>query len=109
MKPVVVLNCISAVFVSQKCFNFFCRFQDENNKEDKVEKWTTPTIHNLYKIFEDLNIDAILESECDKRKSRIQELSVPQLKHECTARNINNQGKKVHIFIYIKQYLYITG
>ena len=49
----------------------------------------------MYQILEDLDIEKILEPIIDKRKTQISELSVAQLRHECSTRNLTNRGKKV--------------
>ena len=81
--------------------NYYCnissRFKSENNNEDEVEKWTTPIIADMYKIFEDLNIEKVLDDVVDTRKSEISELSKQQLKHECQKLGIPSDGKKVNI------------
>ena len=75
------------------------RFRSEDDDDDKVEKWTTPEIFHMYRIFEDLDIDKVLDDEVDTRKSSISELSKKQLQHECKERGIPYDGKKVEITI----------
>ena len=71
------------------------RFYDDTKDTDKLQKWTTPVIFEMYKIFEDLDIEKVLEPKVDERKTKICELHVAQLKSECKERNLSLTGKKV--------------
>ena len=56
----------------------------------------TPVIFEMYKIFEDLNIEKVLDNVLDKHKSEINHLSKNQLIDECKKLGLPHQGKKVN-------------
>ena len=86
----------------------FHRFYGEQQKNETKEKWTTPTIHQMYDILEDLDIEKILDPIIDNRNSEISELSVAQLRHECHTRNLSNRGKKVILDIFAILFKYVV-
>ena len=70
-------------------------------KEEKVDgsssgvKWSCPNIHDLFNILRSVQVDLILQSVFDKRLVKLENLSVLQLKDECSTRNLEKTGKKV--------------
>ena len=58
-------------------------------------KWKCPNIHDLVNILEKLKLDLILENVIDKRLTKLDNLSVTQLREECACRNLEKKGKKV--------------
>ena len=73
------------------------RFRSDNDEKYQVERWTTPVIFEIYKIFEDLNIEKVLDNVLDKRKSEINNLSKKQLIDECKKQELPVDGKKVSL------------
>ena len=70
-------------------------------KEEKIDgtnsgvKWSCPNIHDLVTILEKLKIELILDNVFDKRLSKLEDLSVAQLKEECQSNNLEKRGTKV--------------
>ena len=52
-------------------------------------KWKTPNIHDLMNILRQVDIEKIFDSVFDKHVSEISELSVIQLREECSSRNLS--------------------
>ena len=73
----------------------FSRFRVESDESKSLEKWTTPCIFEMYRIFEDLNISSMLDDTIDTRESNIDDLTKNQLRNECQKRGISDIGKKV--------------
>ena len=73
-------------------------------KEEKIDgtnsgvKWTCPNIHDLVTILDKLQIELILDNVFDKRLSKLEAISVVQLREECQQRNLNKSGSKVLIY-----------
>ena len=74
-------------------------------KEERIDgsnsgvKWTCPNIHDLMSILEKVKVDLILENVFDKCLTKLENLSVLQLREECAILNLNNKGKKVMIAV----------
>ena len=72
-------------------------------KEEKIDgsntgvKWSCPNIHDLIDILENVKVDLILDNVFDKRLSRIEDLSIVQLRDQCASMNLPKTGKKVLI------------
>ena len=58
-------------------------------------KWTCPNIYQLVKILDTVHVDKILVSVFDKRLTKIEDLTVIQLRQECMRRHICSKGNKV--------------
>ena len=70
-------------------------------KEEKIDgtnsgvKWSCPNIHDLMTILDKVQVDLILENVFDKRLSKLEQLSVLQLREECQQNNLDRCGNKV--------------
>ena len=70
-------------------------------KEEKIDgtnsgvKWSCPNIHDLMTILDKIQVDLILENVFDKRLSKLENLSVVQLREECQLKNLERKGNKV--------------
>ena len=70
-------------------------------REEKIDgsntgvKWSCPNIHDLMNILQKIQVDLILENVFDKRLSKLDQLSVVQLREECQSRNLSRNGSKV--------------
>ena len=70
-------------------------------KQEKIDgtnsgvKWSSPNIHYLMTILEKVKVKLILDNVFDKRLSKLEHLSVAQLREECQSRNLERQGNKV--------------
>ena len=63
-------------------------------------KWRCPNIHDLMEILKKLQIELILDNVFDKRMSKVEDLSVVQLREECVGLSLDKKGKKVNINTY---------
>ena len=70
----------------------------KDGKMDGTDKWSQVTIHELYRILEDLRVDEILCKQTDKRLKFFRDLKVNQLKTECAKRKLSSKGKKVQFY-----------
>ena len=61
-------------------------------------KWSCPNIYQLMKILKKVQVENILLDVFDKRMSKIADLTVVQLRDECTSRNLCSKGRKVKHF-----------
>ena len=82
-------------------------------REERVDgvnsavKWTCPNIYQLEKILNNVKVDNILLDVFDKRMSKIEDLTVPQLREECLHRNLSNKGKKGKNIVSCHTYSYL--
>ena len=53
-------------------------------------------IHDLMNILKNIKVDLILDNVFDKHLSKLEDLSMVQLKDECTSRNLYKTGRKVN-------------
>ena len=60
----------------------YCRLYREENCDgtNSGVKWSTPNIHDLMKILMKVKVDLILDNVVDKRLSKVENLSVVQLR-----------------------------
>ena len=58
-------------------------------------KWSCPNIHDLMTILDKIQLELILDNVFDKRISKLEQLSVVQLREECQCNNPNKHGNKV--------------
>ena len=68
-------------------------------------KWTCPNIHDLINILERIKIANIVDEEFDKRLTRIQDLTVVQLREECALRNLSTKGLETDLCSRISEIL----
>ena len=75
----------------------YCRLYREENCDgtNSGVKWSTPNIHDLMKILMKVKVDLILDNVVDKKLSKVENLSVVQLREECGLLNLDKKGKKV--------------
>ena len=76
---------------------FFNRLYQEEHTDgsNSSVKWSCPNIHDLMTILQNIKVELILDNVIDKRLAKLEELSVVQLREECTIRNMSKNGKKV--------------
>ena len=82
------------------CVLIYDRFYIERN-EDSTEKvhWTSLTIHDMKKIYQNLQLNTVLDPKTDVRKVYLHQLSVKQLRSECQNLGKDTTGTKVSIMI----------
>ena len=69
--------------------------EERNDGTQSSVKWSCPNIHNLTHILQRIEVDKILDNSCDKRLSKISDLTVVQLREECAMLNLDKTGNKV--------------
>ena len=83
----------------------FAMFLNSLYREERLDgsnsgvKWTCPNIHDLMNILEKVKVDLILDTVFNKRLSKLEDLSVVQLREECAILNIDKKGKRVRLFV----------
>ena len=92
--------------------NNYLRFYTVRSSDynDSVQKWTSPPVHDLRKIYQHLEIANILDPLFDKSMKAIQNFKVPELRYYCTLHKLPKSGNKVFQFIiYQKHWSCITN
>ena len=68
-------------------------------------KWNTLNIHQLDTVLESFKISNVLNSEYDRRKTKIDNLTKQQILDELKNLGINEKGKKDHLVSRLKEKL----
>ena len=106
---------IYKIYISERKHSFVCevylsfpnRFYQEMSIDGKVGKlkWNTLNIHQLDTVLESFKISNVLNSEYDRRKTKIDNLTKQQLLDELKNLGINEKGKKDYLVSRLKEKL----
>ena len=78
-------------------------YVDESEEGKEKVKWKSSTIHHLHLLYQKLQLNKVIDNEFDVHNTPIEELSVPQLRHECEKRRLDDKGLKVTYVLYFSQ------
>ena len=90
-----ILYIVCDFFINSKeiCFRLYKEERIDGNNSGV--KWSCPNIHDLMTILDKIKVDLILDNVFDKRLSKLEKLSVVQLREECQSNNLDKSGNKV--------------
>lgn len=73
------------------------RFYTETSSDNKssIEKWSSPTVHELRTIYQNFQISNVLHQEADKTVKALQNLRADELRFYCRKYKLPSGGKKV--------------
>ena len=68
-------------------------------------KWSCPNIHDLVNILEKVKVELILDNVFDKRLSKLDDITLVQLREECAILNLDKKGRKADLISHLQMVL----